>query len=66
MEGYWIGPYGVRVPNHITDIRASDGCNTLFKSGGSTEMFNFDPPTKEEYLNRYTTKKSDGYYYWTG
>jgi hypothetical protein len=61
---YWRGPYGIRVPNHIPSIKDSDGCNTLFKNGSATEMYNPNPPTKEQYLSRYAVLQSDGYYYW--
>lgn len=40
--GYWEGPYGILVPNEIVCVRARDGCNTLFKSGGETERASFE------------------------
>jgi hypothetical protein len=63
-QNYWIGPYGIRVPNEITSIKAADGGNTLFKNGRETEMFVMKGrPSKQEYLDRYCVLK-DGHYYW--
>lgn len=59
----WTGPYGINVPNHITSITAADGLNTLYKSGETTEMYNPNPLTREEYLFKYSELKSDGCWY---
>ena len=64
--GFWTGPYGILVPNHIERIKASDGGNTLYKSGGSTEMNIPNPLTEEEYKNKYCRSGTDGEYYWVG
>lgn len=61
---YWLGPYDIRVPDHIEYIKASDGGNILSKNGGVTEMFVINPSTKEQYLEKYTVLKNDGFYYW--
>jgi hypothetical protein len=60
-----LGPYNVRVPNNITVITDSDGCNMRYKDGGCTEMFNPNPPTEAEYKEQYCTFV-DGVYYYVG
>jgi hypothetical protein len=61
---YWLGPYNIRVPNHICSITYSDGMNTLTKGGLLTTAHNSEPPTKEEYLAEYTELKEDGFYWY--
>jgi hypothetical protein len=61
---YWLGPYGIRIPNHIEIVTAADGGNMRYKDGGETEMGVMDPPTKDEYLNKYAILQRDGNYYW--
>ncbi len=63
-KSYWIGPYGIRVPLDVDSIRDSDGCNHLYQNGCVTEMYNPNPPTKEEYFERYVTLRNDGHYWW--
>ncbi|AYV86071.1 MAG: hypothetical protein Solivirus4_32 [Solivirus sp.] len=61
---YWVGPYGVKVPNEITSIKASDGGNILYKDGKETEMFVKRPLTREQYLEKYAVYSEDcGYLY---
>lgn len=62
-NNYWLGPYGIRVPNHIQMIKDSDGGNTLYKDGGCTEMLILNPPTEAEYKQKYCVL-IDGHYYW--
>ena len=62
---FWLGPYGIRVPNSVQWITDADGGNTLYKRGGSTEMYCPNPPTEEEYKKKYCTLGINGYYYWT-
>lgn len=63
--GYWVGPYGVLVPNNIGSVVASDGGNTRYKTGGETEMCVYlDPPMNETiYKEKYATFKDGNYYY---
>ena len=35
-QGYWVGPYGMLVPNDVQIIRHIDGCNYLCKNGSRT------------------------------
>jgi hypothetical protein len=63
-QGFWTGPYGVLVPNNIGHVVAQDGGNDFSKDGDETEIFCPDPPTKEEYLLKYATLNSDGFYYY--
>ncbi len=60
---YWTGPYGIQIPNYIEYITSKDGGNTLYKSGGETEMGCCNPPTEEEYKQKYC-KLLNGVYYW--
>lgn len=64
--GYWIGPYGVRVPNNISMVRASDGFNLRYKSGGETEMGALNPPkmNAQIYRQKYAELRPDGCYYY--
>lgn len=70
QQNYWLGPYDIRVPNHVTRVTDSDGGNTLFKTGGNkvfgrTEMDIPNKPTEAEYKERYCILV-DGHYYWNG
>lgn len=64
QKGYWLGPYDIRVPNNIEYIISSDGGNTRYKNGGETEMCVMTPLTRDEYLDKFTVLKDDGFYYW--
>lgn len=64
---YWIGPYGIRVPNTISDVVAEDGYNIMDSSGSVTKMFkDLKSPTEEEYKEKYAKLGTDGYWYYTG
>lgn len=81
IQNYWVGPYNMRVPNRITSIKAEDDCNIIthnpgiqicipgemdFKEGlGRTEMMARNPPTEDEYKNKYCVL-IDNHYYWKG
>jgi len=65
-NGYWSGPYGIRIPNHIASVVAEDGGNTIYQNGGETKMLVLNPLTKKQYLSTYATKEPDGFYYWKG
>lgn len=52
-SNYWIGPYGILVPNNINHVVASDGGNIFYKDGRETEMFVVNPVSEEEYKKRY-------------
>ena len=60
-SGYWIGPYGVLVPNHIRLVNATDGFNTRFKDGGETEMGcqSCSKMTAELYREKYAELRPD-------
>ncbi len=61
---YWVGPYGVKVPNEVTSVVAADGRNTLYKDGKQTEIYVKNPLTREEYLKRYSFYSDEcGYVY---
>jgi hypothetical protein len=62
-KGYWVGPYGIRVPSHLTHIKAADGANILRNNGSVTErgLGGRNPLTKEEYLAKYTELRDDGH-----
>lgn len=61
---YWIGPYGVRIPNNIYFVVAKDGENTVDKWGGSTSTYCTSILTKNQYINKYCYYGNDGYYYY--
>jgi hypothetical protein len=65
---YWIGPYGIKVPNNINCVIAEDGHNILYKDGEQTQTglmtFKNKPITKEQYLKEYADLNNDGFYYW--
>ena len=65
-DGYWIGPYDVKVPNNLSMVRASDGYNLRYKSGGETEIGMVNPPLMNAiiYRQKYAELKSDGCYYY--
>ena len=79
VQNYWIEPYNIRVPNRITSIKAQDDCNVIthhpenenfipgeceFQQGlGITEMLARNPPTEEEYKNKYCIL-IDNHFYW--
>lgn len=62
-QGYWIGPYGVYVPNHTTRVIAEDGCNFLSKDGCITEMCSTIVMNEQLYKEKYTTMSGGDYYY---
>lgn len=55
-QGFWIGPYGVRVSNELDHVVAADGDNTLYKHGGQTERWRVGGPrtSQAEYFALYT------------
>ena len=68
-NNYWIGPYGVYVPNDIIHVIAEDGHNSTSKYGGTTERGRFGciEMTKEIYLNSYAKyDKNYEVYIYTG
>ena len=61
---YWLGPYNIRIPNSIEDVRSTDGCNMLSKDGSETERFIRSPsPSEKEYKEKYA-KLVDGIWYY--
>jgi len=65
--GYWIGPHGVLVSNDIDSVITSDGYNTTYKNGGTSEIFRKNPRhiTAEAYRKKYAKydKESNAWYY---
>lgn len=59
-KSYWLGPYGILVPNNISEISAGDNRNTMYKGGGTTKMV---ADTEEEYLLEYGIFVN-GRHYW--
>lgn len=60
-KAYWQGPHNCLVPWVMNTCAAADGINTLYRSGGETEMMNMDnPPTKEEWLALHTYRDATG------
>jgi len=63
-SNYWIGPYGIKVPNDVNKVKQEDGANTLYKNGSHTEMVWQGTMTKEDYLAKYAVLGRDGTYYY--
>ena len=65
-QNYWTGPYGMKVPESVQHVVASDGYNTRHKDGSETEMFMMNAPkmNKDIYLAKYATLGDDGNYYY--
>ena len=55
VEGFWLGPYNVWVPNAIKSVTAWDGENTKHSDGTSTKMMFYPGLKKGEYRKRYAT-----------
>ena len=66
QNNYWLGPFGIRIPNTINEVKEHDLCNTRYKNGSHTEMtWDFkNELTEAEYKLRFTTLGPDGYYYY--
>lgn len=66
LTDYWNGPFGVRVPNNITYIIASDGYNTMYNDGIQTARLMSSPPQMNEaiYRQKFAELRNDGYYYY--
>ena len=56
-EKYWVGPYGVLVPDYTDRIVASDGYNTQYKDGSVTERgcLNPKPMNQEIYKKMFSS-----------
>jgi hypothetical protein len=63
---YWIGPYGVFVPNKYDSVVAADGSNILYKDGSQTLIFVANPLTRLQWLEKYTIEKYDGNRWYKG
>ena len=65
-SAYWIGPYDVRIPNHLQSCVASDGYNSQNKNGGVTEKFMINAPVMNQiiYRQKYAELRNDGNYYY--
>lgn len=66
IDGYWIGPYGVRIANIIDHVIAEDGINTLHQNGKKTEIGCMGcDMTEQEYKDRYAILDKNGHYYYS-
>ena len=67
MSGtYWVGAYGILVPNHITSVVAEDGRNTLDIDGEKTQLNCLNRTmTEEQYKKLYATydEESNNWFY---
>ena len=64
---FWVGPFGVLVPNNIKWVVASDGFNKLNIKGFQTEMGMPNAPYIDEtiYRQKYATyNPTNGYWYY--
>lgn len=61
---YWIGPYGIRVPNSVERVRAADGSNSRYKDGSETEMAVRNSITEDKYKSLYAELRDDGFWYY--
>lgn len=51
---YWIGPYGILVPQSIDDVVDEDGVNILYKNGTKTKLCaNFSTMNSMSYKTKY-------------
>jgi hypothetical protein len=71
-DGYWTGPYDMRVPNSVREVPWLDNCNWVDQRGAVTEMCCEDsddgenqvkPLSKQSYLDKYAKKIDDVYWY---
>jgi len=64
-ENYWIGPYGVLIPNNIDSVIARDGGNILYKNGSQTNKLHYLGMNEKEYKESYAkfNPKDEKWYY---
>jgi hypothetical protein len=67
--GFWVGPYGVLVPDHIQYVIAEDCTNTMFIAGGQTKAAAKWPTLsrkqlRQKYLELYCYKDKSGHWYY--
>ncbi len=60
---YWHGPYNVRVPDTLISVTSEDGVNWVSRCGMRTQMQIPNPPTEEQYKQRYC-KLVDGIWWY--
>lgn len=66
-KNYWIGPFGVKIPNDITTVPWIDGVNIFQENGYITDKsYQGHSMNKETYLNLYATRDEKGEYWFTG
>ena len=65
-DNFWVGRFGVRVPNTFERMIDVDEGNTLSSNGRCTELSCSTSLTKEQYLEKYTEKRDDGFYWYVG
>ena len=67
QEGYWTGPYGVLIPNNVTNIFARDGTNILRKTPHNvlcTRCRVKNPLNEAGWKDRYALKAEDGHWFY--
>lgn len=65
-QGFWLGPYDIRVPTSTTEVTAADGVNVWTRDASQRPaniVVNLD---RNEYLQRFACRGADGHYYWNG
>ena len=66
LVSYWIGPYGVLVPQGLKSVVAKDGGNTRYFDGTETEKFVVSlkggPMTKYKYRAKYARISEYGHW----
>ena len=65
-EGFWLGPFNVRVPNSIDRVPSRNEPNIWIKGAYETRMTAENILTREEYLAKYAELRDDGYYWYKG
>ena len=68
-NGYWIGPYNIRVKNYVPYVPAKDGVNRVISKDGQlsryTDIKNTSELTRDEYLKKFCFyDKEDGFYHY--
>jgi hypothetical protein len=62
-DGFWPGPYDIKIPNSITKITSTDEVNTINKDGTETNLPFQNRLSKQEYLNKYCENRNGEYWY---
>jgi len=62
-DGYWLGPYDIKVHNSISVIKATDDVNSINKDGTETNLPYQRRLSKDEYLAKYCENRNGEYWY---